>query len=49
MKLLSKKKCERVRLTVYKENQKAISLYNKLGYQFFEHESGKELVGIKIL
>lgn len=43
------KNCERIRLTVYKENIKAISLYNKLGYQFFDHENGKELVGIKIL
>ena len=42
------KNCERIRLTVYKENQAAVSLYNKLGYQFFD-KNEKELVGIKIL
>lgn len=40
--------CERIRLTVYKENLKAVSLYKKLGYQFFD-KNEKELVGIKIL
>ena len=37
---------DKVRLTVYKENKPAISLYNRLGYSF----SGKnenELIGIK--
>lgn len=47
--IAKQKNCERIRLKVYKENIKAISLYNKLGYQFFDHENGKELVGIKIL
>jgi len=47
--IAAEKKCERIRLTVYKENFKAIELYKKLGYQFFEKEGGKEFVGIKIL
>jgi len=37
-----------IRLTVYKENEKAISLYKKLGYIFSE-KNIKELVGIKEL
>jgi len=41
--------CERIRLTVYKENFKAVELYKKLGYQFFEKEGGKEFIGVKIL
>lgn len=37
---------KKIRLTVYKENQKAISLYNKLGYIFSE-KNEEELIGIK--
>lgn len=36
----------KVRLTVYKENKIAISLYNKLGYKFSE-KNNEELLGIK--
>jgi len=40
--------CERIRLTVYKENQIAISIYNKLGYEFTD-KNDTELIGIKNL
>jgi ribosomal protein S18 acetylase RimI-like enzyme len=39
---------QKVRLTVLKENTKAISLYNKLGYVFTEKDD-KNLLGIKNL
>ncbi len=39
---------ERIRLAVYKENKIAISLYNKLGYEFLD-KNEKEFMGIKIL
>jgi len=39
---------EKIRLTVYKENKRAISLYNKLGYVFSE-KNDDELIGIKEL
>ena len=39
---------KKIRLTVFKENKKAISLYNKLGYEFSD-KNEKELIGIKSL
>jgi len=36
----------KIRLSVYKENKKAISLYSKLGYNFAE-KNKDELIGIK--
>jgi ribosomal protein S18 acetylase RimI-like enzyme len=39
---------KKIRLTVYKENQAAVPLYNKLGY-IFSDKNENELVGIKIL
>jgi len=43
-----KKGSKKVRLAVFKENKVAISLYNKLGYEFSE-KNEKELIGIKNL
>lgn len=40
------KGAKKIRLTVYKENNKAISLYNKLGYTFSD-KNENELIGIK--
>jgi len=39
---------KKIRLTVYKENKIAVSLYNKLGYEFSD-KNENELVGIKQL
>jgi len=44
----AKEGADKVRLTVYKENKAAISLYNKLGYVFSD-KNEKELIGIKNL
>ena len=46
--IAKKRGCNKVRLTVLKENTVAISLYNKLGYIFNEKDE-KNIVGIKIL
>jgi len=39
---------KKIRLTVFKENKIAVSLYNKLGYEFSE-KNDLELIGIKNL
>jgi ribosomal protein S18 acetylase RimI-like enzyme len=38
----------RVRLTVYRENLRALELYRRLGYQF-EAKNDRELVGTLVL
>jgi len=47
-KISKERGAEKIRLTVYKENKTAISLYNKLGYTFSE-KNDDELIGIKDL
>jgi ribosomal protein S18 acetylase RimI-like enzyme len=42
------KNAKKIRLSVFKENKKAVSLYNKLGY-IFSDKNEKELIGIKNL
>ena len=38
----------KVRLTVYNENQRAVELYRRMGYQF-EAKNDRELVGVLVL
>ena len=44
-KAAKEKNASQIRLTVYKQNNKAISLYKKLGYTFSE-KNEEELIGI---
>jgi [ribosomal protein S18]-alanine N-acetyltransferase len=46
--IAKKEGSDKIRLTVYKENKIAISLYNKLGYVFSD-KNENELIGIKKL
>jgi len=47
-KISKERESNQIRLTVYKENKTAVSLYNKLGY-VFSNKNENELIGIKDL